>query len=81
VRSTRAWEMRAMQRPHLRRPENVVARVAAREPGNESCSDQRKENAEMEKSRLWTRSLGYRRAVGDGSASYKRDREAEYEQD
>jgi len=75
--------MRAMQRPHRRRPENVVARVAAREPANESCSEQGKENAEMEKSTLWTRSLGYRRAVGDGSAWYKRERrrEAEHEQD
>jgi len=57
--------------------------VAAREPANESCSGQGKENAEMEKSTLWTRSLGYRRAVGDGSAWYKRERrrEAEHEQD
>jgi hypothetical protein len=37
----------------------------------------------MEKSRLWTKSPGYRRAVGDGSAWYKRRRrrEAEHEQD
>jgi len=37
----------------------------------------------MEKSRLPTRSAGYRRAVGDdGSAWYKRERrEAEHEQD
>jgi hypothetical protein len=48
-----------MQHPHRRQPESVVARVAAREPANESCSGQGKENAEMEKSRLWTRSPGY----------------------
>jgi hypothetical protein len=37
----------------------------------------------MEKSRLWTRSPAYRRAVGDRSAWYKRERrrEAEHEQD
>jgi len=70
-----------MQHRHRRRPESVVARAAAREPASEGYSDRGKENAEMEKSRLWTRSPGCRRAVGDGGALYGRERRREAERE
>src|SRR6266516_32259 len=52
VRSRRAWETLVTWHPQRQRPESVVARVAAREPANQSCSGKAKENAEMEKSSL-----------------------------